>query len=150
MQTTNTVTKHSSSRRPVSHRRGIRLDRATFARAIAKAESVKPKVVNIGAHYGVSRSDGGMAIVVFRVYDGAIWGACNCPAADKALPCYHIAAAALSRKARGERVGDGHAVGDEPETHTHYCRQCGELYECGAPGCAGIDDLQCAICEAAG
>jgi hypothetical protein len=134
-------------------RAGIRLDKQTFKNAIAKARLLRPRVVNVGAHYAVDRSNGTFATVIFTVRDGGIWATCNCPAHTRGrfnhgepLPCYHIAAAALSRKRQGERIGEAHAVTERP-LHSHYCRLCGSLYDCGATGCADIDDLPCDACE---
>ncbi len=153
-------TSSASTARAV--RAGIRLSTETFKHATRKALDVRPRVVHFDSTYWVRRSDDGVAVVRFRVFDGSIWGLCDCTAARRALPCYHIAAAALSRSLEqdGGHVGDPHAVIDPPqlmatlpagypETHSHHCPACAELHECGAPACAEIDSLTCWVCDAA-
>ena len=82
-------------------KRGIPLSQQLFARAIDKALTVQPRVVHVGAHYGVMMSDQRTwAHVSFCVWDGRIYATCNCRAHTlgdhgKPVPCYHIAAAAI-------------------------------------------------------
>jgi len=84
----------------------IQLKLSTFARAAEKARAVRPRVVHVGATYGVARSDGGVAVVRFVARPGGLWAACSCPAGSPApgsrrgpAPCYHIAAAVLAGRA---------------------------------------------------
>lgn len=149
----NTQTVSTSTATARAIRAGIKLDTKTFARAIEKATRVKPRVVNVGAYYGVSRADGGIAVVRFTARDGGIWASCSCPAQDKRwpLPCYHVAAAALSKKQAHERAGDDHAViaAHVPQPHSHFCTSCESLESCDVPWCAEIDDMQCTDCDEA-
>ena len=85
-------------------RRGIQLNKQEFRKAIEKAQAVNPRVIHIGAHYGVQQSDlKSFAQVTFTIYDNRLFATCTCYAhtrghydQGKPTPCYHIAAAALS------------------------------------------------------
>ena len=93
MQNTTTAARH-----------GIQLNKQEFRKAIEKAQAVKPRVVHVGAHYGVLQSDQkSFAQVTFIIYDNRLFATCTCYAhtrghndQGKPTPCYHIAAAALS------------------------------------------------------
>lgn len=96
---------------------GIRLNKQIFQNAISKAQTLRPRVVNIGPRYAVQSSAAQFHTVVFRVFDAGIWATCTCKAHTlgrhgEPMPCYHIAAAALARKGPGEHIGDRHAVSD--------------------------------------
>jgi hypothetical protein len=133
----------------------LKLDERTFTRAIEKARSVQPRVINIGAHYGVQRSDGGIAHVIFTAYRGGIWASCSCPAHMRGtrdgvpLPCYHIAAAAMSRQPRAavSQPVAAPAPAVPAPSHAHACPRCGDLYSCRCP-LAEMDDLICDACDA--
>ena len=117
-------------------KRGIQLDKRYFAKAIEKALAVKPRVNQIGSFYGVMQADQRtVATVHFTIWDGKIWATCTCKAhtlgdhdSGKPVPCYHIAAAALSK-------GSGHLINDLPQlfTHHHLCPTCGDAFDCACP-----------------
>lgn len=122
---------------------GIPLDKKLFTKAIAKAQDVRPRVVHIGAHYAVLQSDHkSWAHVVFRVQEGRLFASCTCYAhtrgdQGKPVPCYHIPAAALSRRAADQIVID--APEEDPE-----------MIECeNAPMCApGLCGSHCETASA--
>ncbi len=83
----------------------IKLNSGTFTRAIEKAQSVRPLVQctdtdETNFTFLVRRSDGGAAIVDIWHRGGVLWSSCDCPAGvgrgRGPMPCYHVAAAALS------------------------------------------------------
>lgn len=85
----------------------IRINPTTFARAIEKAATVRPacqliETDEINYTFHVARSGDGFALVDLWFKGGAMWSSCDCFAGTGAdgrrcpLPCYHVAAAALS------------------------------------------------------
>src|SRR5262249_22366626 len=85
----------------------IKLNADTFRNAIQKAQKIQPvcKCVDdagTGWVFRVARSSGSFAIVDLWVQGGGPWSSCDCCArvgrgrAGAALPCYRVAAAALS------------------------------------------------------
>ncbi len=85
----------------------IKLQSATFARAIEKAQFIQPAVQlrdsdDSNFTLTVARSDGGAATVDVWFRGGICWSSCDCPAGTGhdgrrwPLPCYHVAAAALN------------------------------------------------------
>lgn len=131
-------------------KRGIPLNEKLFAKAIAKARQVTPRVVAIGSYYGVLQSDQHtMATVHFVAWDGAIYASCTCKAhtigdQGKPVPCYHIAAAALHK-------GAASLAADLPrlviETkHHHSCPRCGNSYDCNCPS-PELGDAICQDCD---
>lgn len=134
---------------------GIALDADKFRNAIAKAETVKPRVYHApddGGHYYVQRSDGGTAVVIFRYWQGRIWASCTCPAGQgvgrlgEPQPCYHIAAAAIAKLSPAPLSTPRLVENAEGMEHKHFCSSCHELYVCSCNH-AEIDDLTCAICD---
>ncbi len=93
-------------------KRGIPLSQELFRRAIDKALALKPRVLHVGAHYGVMMSDQrSWAHVSFCAWDGRLYASCNCRAHTIGhhgvpMPCYHIAAAALSKGATALLAAD--------------------------------------------
>lgn len=129
-----TTTTHAPQFTP----RGIPLNKTEFKKAITKAENVRPRVVHIGAHYGVAQSDGrSFAEVVFIVQDARLFATCTCYAhtgrfgeRHKPQPCYHIAAAALSRKWAAEfndHTPDAETLSEiEQATREHFSQDNGD------------------------
>lgn len=85
----------------------IKLNADTFRNAIQKAQKIQPvcKCVDdagTGWVFRVARSSGSFAIVDLWVQGGVLWSSCDCFAGvghgreGAPLPCYHVAAAALS------------------------------------------------------
>jgi hypothetical protein len=66
------------------------------------------------------------------------------------LPCYHIAAAAMSRRRTVIKPVMAPAPAAAPvvsaPSHTHACPRCGDLYSCRCP-LAEMDDLICDVCD---
>ena len=145
--------QNTTTARPASTgKRGIPLSQQLFARAIDKALTVQPRVVHVGAHYGVMMSDQRTwAHVSFCVWDGRIYATCNCRAHTlgdhgKPVPCYHIAAAALAKNATAFiSATETHATARRSASHTHACPYCCDVYPCNCPH-TETDDLVCDEC----
>ena len=128
-------------------RRGIQLNKQEFRKAIEKAEAVKPRVVHIGAHYGVQQSDQkSFAQVTFIIYDNRLFATCTCYAhtrghnnSGKPTPCYHIAAAALSRDAAKQAASNLH----ESKEINYYVCENSPMCAPGlcSPRCQNASDL---------
>jgi hypothetical protein len=132
----------------------IRLQPRTFRRAFEKAQSINPRAIKHGAHYFIERSGSGFAHVVFTLRHGAIWVTCDCPAglgrnrSNIPAPCYHAAAAYLAERiAKLTSATVTRPADVAPDSHTHHCPRCGDLYECGCQDWM-IDDLSCETCDA--
>ena len=78
---------------------GFPLRLFAYKKSIEKALTIRPRVIFQSlAASDVQRSDGNSyARVTFAAAADGLWACCDCPAARKALPCYHVAAAALAR-----------------------------------------------------
>lgn len=85
----------------------IKLNSSTFARAIEKAQTVRPACElsftdDNNYTFTVARSGGGASIVDIWFEGGTLWTSCDCAAGmglhrrGNPQPCYHVAAAALS------------------------------------------------------
>lgn len=137
-------------------KRGIPLSQELFRRAIDKALALKPRVLHVGAHYGVMMSDQrSWAHVSFCAWDGRLYASCNCRAHTIGhhgvpMPCYHIAAAALSKGATALLAADravAPAPVAQPSGHTHACPYCCDLYPCDCHH-PEYDDVVCDVCGA--
>jgi hypothetical protein len=149
-----------TARPATTAKRGIQLNPRLFTKALAKAREVKPRVVAIGSWYGVMMSDQrNYATVHFTVWDGAIWATCTCKAhvlgdhnEGKPVPCYHIAAAALSKGAAAipasvSRMVERVEQVEVEQEHFHSCISCGSSFSCRdcgvrpcCPDCRQDDD----------
>ena len=135
---------------------GIPLSQELFRRAIDKALALKPRVLPGGAHYGVMMSDQrSWAHVIFCAWDGRIYASYNCRAHTIGhhgvpMPCYHIAAAALSKGATALLAAD-RAVAPapmvRPSGHTHAFPSSATIC---TPATATIQniDVVCEVCGA--
>jgi hypothetical protein len=131
----------------------IKLQARTFRRAFDKAQSIKPRAIKHGAHYFIERSTHGFAHVVFTLRNGAIWVTCDCPAglgrnrSNIPAPCYHAAAAYLAECiTKLTPASAARSVDIAPDSHTHSCPRCGDLYECGCQDWM-VDELSCETCD---
>lgn len=145
------MTQTTTARPASTAKRGIPLNEKLFAKAIAKARQVNPRVVHLGSYYGVMMSDQRtMATVHFVLWDGQIYATCTCKAhtlgdhnEGKPMPCYHIAAAALHKRAAAISLDVPRLVENQ---HHHSCPRCGDSYVCNCPS-PELGDSICQDCD---
>lgn len=103
-------------------KRGMKLQYFNNPKSIRKAQEMKPDVqFRSFARSDVQRSDRrSYARVEFFLIGSEIWASCDCHAAFRALPCYHVAAAAISNGIISVPAGTEIAVRDDLPTSLAY------------------------------
>jgi hypothetical protein len=116
------MTKTEMARPATTGKRGFSLQLFNFRKSIDKALTLRPRVVYHSLEASdVERSDGlTFARVTFASYDGGLWACCDCPAAHRGLPCYHVAAAAIARDILTLPAGAEIAVENKPIEEAIY------------------------------